>query len=163
MAKRPTLRAATVPERSPEPDRTIANAHSFNEWLHDRLKASGLSQRQLAQKTGVDHSTISRLVRGDGVPSLQTAASLARALGMPEGSGAFEDLSFGTSRSPAAAVEYALRSDDSLTEAQVHKVMGIYLAARVYAPDALAAGTALQGPVPGVVHVVELRQRVGAR
>ena len=161
MSKRRTLRAATEPERSPEPDPTIANARSFNEWLQGRLKASGLTQRQLAHKTGVDHSTISRLARGDGVPSLHTAASLARVLGMSEGCGALEDLSFGTSCSPADGVEYALRSDESLTEAQVHELMGIYLAARTAdsGPAAAAAGTTFGGPVLGVVHVVELRPR----
>ena len=161
MSKRRTLRAATEPERSPEPDPTIANARSFNEWLQGRLKASGLTQRQLAQKTGVDHSTISRLVRGEGVPSLHTAASLARALGMPDGSVVLDDLSFGTSYSAAAGVEYALRSDESLSEAQVHELMGIYLAARTAhsGPAAAAAGTTLRGPMPSVVHVIELRPR----
>ena len=161
MSKRRTLRAATEPERSPEPDPTIANARSFNEWLQGRLKASGLTQRQLAHKTGVDHSTISRLARGDGVPSLHTAASLARALGMPDGSAVLDDLSFGASCSPAAGVEYALRSDESLTEAQVHELMGIYLAARTAdsGPAAAADITTVRGPVPSVVHVVELRPR----
>jgi transcriptional regulator with XRE-family HTH domain len=37
-----------------------------------------MSQRQLAQQSGVDHSTISRLVRGDRMPSLGTATKLAR-------------------------------------------------------------------------------------
>ena len=39
-----------------------------------------MSQRQLAQQSGVDHSTISRLIRGDRMPSLGTATKLARGL-----------------------------------------------------------------------------------
>ena len=39
-----------------------------------------MSQRQLAQQSGVDHSTISRLIRGDRTPSLGTATKLARGL-----------------------------------------------------------------------------------
>lgn len=161
MTKRQTLRAAIGLQLDHEPDPTIASAGTFNEWLQDRLKASGLTQRQLAQKTGVDHSTISRLVRGEGAPSLHTAASLARALGMPDGSAVLDDLSFGASLSPAAGVEYALRSDESLDEAQVHELMGIYLAARTAhsGPIAAAAQTTLQGPVPSVVHVIALRPR----
>ena len=161
MTKRQTLRAAADPERSHEMDPTIASAGTFTEWLQGRLKASGLTQRQLAQKTGVDHSTISRLVRGEGTPSLHTAASLARALGMPDGSAVLDDLSLGASLSPAAGVEYALRSDESLSEAQVHELMGIYLAARTAhcRPVAAAERTTLRGPAPSVVHVIALRPR----
>ena len=39
-----------------------------------------MSQRQLALQSGVDHSTISRLIKGDRMPSLGTATKLARGL-----------------------------------------------------------------------------------
>ena len=39
-----------------------------------------MSQRQLALQSGVNHSTISRLVKQDRMPSLRTATKLARAL-----------------------------------------------------------------------------------
>ena len=44
---------------------SVQNGRAFNEWLRTQLKAKKMSQRQLAQQSGVDHSTISRLVRGD--------------------------------------------------------------------------------------------------
>jgi transcriptional regulator with XRE-family HTH domain len=52
---------------------TSQNGRAFNEWLRAQLKAKKMSQRQLAQQSGVDHSTISRLIRGDRTPSLATA------------------------------------------------------------------------------------------
>src|SRR5512138_3980209 len=106
---------------------TTQNARAFNEWLRTQLKAKKMSQRQLAQQSGVDHSTISRLLRGDRMPSLGTATKLARGLrelhddaetphylGVVNGTG---------SANPTARVEYALRSDDFLSEAQVRQVM----------------------------------------
>ena len=59
---------------------TEQNGRPFNEWLRAQLRAKKMSQRQLAQASGVDHSTISRLVRGDRTPSLGTATKLARGL-----------------------------------------------------------------------------------
>ncbi len=59
---------------------TNQNGRAFNEWLRAQLKAKKMSQRQLAQQSGVDHSTISRLIRGDRMPSLGTATKLARGL-----------------------------------------------------------------------------------
>ena len=59
---------------------TSQNGRAFNEWLRAQLKAKKMSQRQLAQQSGVDHSTISRLIRGDRMPSLGTATKLARGL-----------------------------------------------------------------------------------
>ena len=59
---------------------TTENGRAFNEWLRAQLKAKKMSQRQLAQQSGVDHSTISRLIRGDRMPSLGTATKLARGL-----------------------------------------------------------------------------------
>ena len=59
---------------------TTQNGRAFNEWLRTQLKAKKMSQRQLAQQSGVDHSTISRLIRGDRMPSLGTATKLARGL-----------------------------------------------------------------------------------
>ena len=49
---------------------TTQNGRAFNDWLRTQLKAKKMSQRQLAQQSGVDHSTISRLIRGDRMPSL---------------------------------------------------------------------------------------------
>lgn len=114
---------------------TEQNGRPFNEWLRAQLKAKKMSQRQLAQASGVDHSTISRLIRGDRMPSLGTATKLARGLRVlrddtdaPQYLGL---VSSGATVNPAARVEYALRADDALGEPQVRQIMEYYLAVRL--------------------------------
>jgi len=113
---------------------TTQNARAFNEWLRAQLKAKKMSQRQLAQQSGVDHSTISRLIRGDRMPSLGTATKLARGLReIREDADAAQYLGLvanGT-QNPTARVEYSLRADEALTEAQVRQIMEYYLAVRM--------------------------------
>jgi transcriptional regulator with XRE-family HTH domain len=106
------------------------NAAGFNEWLRSQLKVRRISQRQLAVRSGVDHSSISRLVRGDRMPSLGTAMKLARSMDPAD-----RDIRGqwpGRSNSPnaAAGVEYALRADDQLCDADIRDVMLYYLSAR---------------------------------
>ena len=113
---------------------TRTNGRAFNEWLRAQLKAKKMSQRQLAQQSGVDHSTISRLVRGDRMPSLGTATKLARGLrelGENDEGPQYLGLMGGGVQNPTARVEYALRADESLNEAQVRQVMEYYLAVRM--------------------------------
>lgn len=104
---------------------------SFNRWLEVQLKAKRLTQRQLAHKSGVNHSTISRLMRGGRTPSLRTAALLARGLGLTDGLDWLEPRSHdGTAFAPAR-VEHALRLDQVLNEAQVWEIMRVYLTTRL--------------------------------
>lgn len=113
---------------------TSQNGRAFNEWLRTQLKAKKMSQRQLAQQSGVDHSTISRLIRGDRMPSLGTATKLARGLReIREDADAAQYLGLVTNgtQNPTARVEYALRGDEALTEAQVRQIMEYYLAVRM--------------------------------
>ena len=116
---------------------TTDNGRAFNEWLRAELKAKKMSQRQLAQRSGVDHSTISRLIRGDRMPSLGTATRLARGLReIRDDSDAQAALGLVTGtmnvpQNPTARVEYALRADEGLSEAQVRQVMEYYLAVRM--------------------------------
>jgi transcriptional regulator with XRE-family HTH domain len=126
---------------------TTENGRAFNEWLRAQLKAKKMSQRQLAQQSGVDHSTISRLIRGDRMPSLGTATKLARGLReIRDDSDAAATLGVVSAgpQNPTARVEYALRADDALTEPQVRQIMEYYLAVRVrrfartYGPSATA-------------------------
>ena len=113
---------------------TTQNGRAFNEWLRAQLKAKKMSQRQLAQQSGVDHSTISRLIRGDRMPSLGTATKLARGLrelrddaDTPQ----YLGLVAAGATNPTARVEYALRADDPLSEPQVRQIMEYYLAVRM--------------------------------
>ena len=113
---------------------TTQNGRAFNEWLRAQLKAKKMSQRQLAQQSGVDHSTISRLIRGDRMPSLGTATKLARGLReIREDADTAQYLGLVTNgpQNPTARVEYALRADEALTEAQVRQIMEYYLAVRM--------------------------------
>jgi transcriptional regulator with XRE-family HTH domain len=113
---------------------TSQNGRAFNEWLRAQLKAKKMSQRQLAQQSGVDHSTISRLIRGDRMPSLGTATKLARGLRELRDD-ADAPLYLGVvaagNANPTARVEYALRADELLTEAQVRQIMEYYRAVRM--------------------------------
>jgi len=140
---------------------SVQNGRAFNEWLKTQLKAKKMSQRQLAQQSGVDHSTISRLVRGDRTPSLGTATKLARGLrelrDETETPHYFGLVGSSTSH-PTARVEYALRSDDLLSEPQVRQVMEYYLALRM---RRLAA--ARQNGAVGRTNGTEVRTALAAR
>ena len=113
---------------------SVHDGQAFNQWLRLQLKVRKMSQRQLAHKSGVDHSTISRIVRCDRSPTLGTATKLARALRVPLGGDADMPHFFGTvaatATHPAAHVEYALRADELLSEPQARQVMEFYLALR---------------------------------
>lgn len=92
-----------------------------------------MSQRQLALQSGVDHSTISRLIKGDRMPSLGTATKLARGLReiRDDNEGPYYFASLATRQLlPTTRVEYALRGDDSLTEADVRELMHAYIEIR---------------------------------
>ena len=128
---------------------TTQNGRAFNEWLRAQLKAKKMSQRQLAQQSGVDHSTISRLIRGDRMPSLGTATKLARGLrelrddaDTPQ----YLGLVAAGATNPTARVEYALRADELLSEPQVRQIMEYYLAVRMrrygraFQPDSSSSG-----------------------
>jgi len=113
---------------------TKQNGRAFNEWLRAQLKVKKMSQRQLAQQSGVDHSTISRLISGDRMPSLGTATKLARGLrelrddaDTPQ----YLRLVSAGAVNPTTRVEYALRADEWLSEPQVRQIMEYYLAVRI--------------------------------
>ena len=111
-----------------------SSGRAFNEWLRTQLKAKKMSQRQLAQQSGVDHSTISRLVRGDRMPSLGTATKLARGLrelGEQDDGPQYLGVLGSATQNPTARIEYALRADDALNEPQVRQIMEYYLAVRM--------------------------------
>lgn len=112
---------------------TLQTPRSFNSWLRGQLKEKKMSQRQLALQSGVDHSTISRLIKGDRMPSLGTATKLARGLreihDEAEGPSYFASLA-ARQMLPTARVEYALRGDDALTESDVRDLMQRYISTR---------------------------------
>jgi transcriptional regulator with XRE-family HTH domain len=108
----------------------------FNLWLRRKLRERPMSQRQLAALSGVDHSTISRLLRQDRTPSLATATKLAKALrhvrvepGESDTADYFDRIPEET-LFPARRVEMALRADELLDDDDVRRLMNNYLDAR---------------------------------
>jgi transcriptional regulator with XRE-family HTH domain len=133
---RPAALEAIEPVESPrdgsepaadQPDRML-----FADWLETRLRARRISQRQLAARSGVDHATVSRLLRDGRVPSLATAAKLVRAVGGAEEPDALAALVGGDDEAmdPVCRVERALRSDPALDEPGVARLMRAYLEER---------------------------------
>jgi transcriptional regulator with XRE-family HTH domain len=124
---------------------TLQDPRSFNAWLRGQLKEKNMSQRQLALQSGVDHSTISRLIKGDRMPSLGTATKLARGLREirddSEGPTYFAGLA-ARQLMPTSRVEYALRGDEVLTDGDVRELMQAYIAARA---RRLRAGSGTNG------------------
>ena len=59
-----------------EPEFTIIQA------MIDARKSSGLTQKQLAEKTGINQGDISRMENGNGNPSLRTLQRLSAGMGM---------------------------------------------------------------------------------
>lgn len=59
-----------------EPEFSIIQA------MIDARKASGLTQKQLAEKTGIAQADISKLENGSANPSLRTLRRLAAGMGM---------------------------------------------------------------------------------
>ena len=130
---RTTAALASVASGSRRSQMTLQTPRSFNAWLRSQLKEKKMSQRQLALQSGVDHSTISRLIKGDRMPSLGTATKLARGLreitDEAEGPAYFASLN-NRQVLPTTRVEYALRGDDTLTESDVRELMQTYIAVR---------------------------------
>jgi transcriptional regulator with XRE-family HTH domain len=55
----------------------------FGGWLRDGMAERGMTTRSLAMRTGINHTSISRLMRNQREPSLSTAVALIRILEAP--------------------------------------------------------------------------------
>jgi transcriptional regulator with XRE-family HTH domain len=110
------------------------DAREFIEWLRAQLETRKVSQRQLAYRSGVHHSTISRLVSEGRVPTLRTATMLAHGLrglrAEVEAPGSVGFVGRFVDHPPATRVWEALRADDVLGPGQAHQVLDYYLALR---------------------------------
>jgi transcriptional regulator with XRE-family HTH domain len=111
----------------------FASVIAFNVWLRRQLRETRMSQRQLAAFSGVDHSTISRLMSGERAPSLATATKLTKALhklgGMPHAGDYFARLAE-VRELPTRRVEAALLGDEELDDEDVRALMHSYVQAR---------------------------------
>jgi transcriptional regulator with XRE-family HTH domain len=109
------------------------NEVQFREWLTLQLRARRMSLRQVALRSGVNVSTVSRIVRGERRPTLRTAVRLARVVRETADESSATRF-FGSltadNLDPVREVERALRSDGELEDGDVRRVMQIYLSAR---------------------------------
>lgn len=69
------------PEVKKEYD-TLAPEFSIIQAMIDARQASGMTQKQLADKTGIAQADISKLENGNANPSLKTLQRLAAGMGM---------------------------------------------------------------------------------
>jgi transcriptional regulator with XRE-family HTH domain len=105
----------------------------FRDWLTVQLRARRMSLRQLAHHSGVNVSTVSRIVRGERRPTLRTAVRLAKVVreNADESSATrFFGALTAESLDPVREVERALRGDGLLDDDDVRTVMEVYLSTR---------------------------------
>jgi transcriptional regulator with XRE-family HTH domain len=109
------------------------NEVQFRDWLTMQLRARRMSLRQLANRSGVNVSTVSRIVRGERRPTLRTAVRLAKVVreNADESSATkFFGALTAESLDPVRDVERALRGDGLLDDDAVRTVMEVYLNTR---------------------------------
>jgi transcriptional regulator with XRE-family HTH domain len=107
---------------------TAAEEAQFSDWLQVQLRSRRMSLRQLADRSGVNVSTVSRIVHGKRRPSLRTAIRLSRVLA-PIASEGSPMLLVGTTHNgvdTVATVERALRADPLLSDPAVQRLMTLY-------------------------------------
>lgn len=61
---------------------TVAALDNFRKNLIRRCESEGISQQELARKSGVHYVTINRIFRGHAVPTIPVAERLAKAAGL---------------------------------------------------------------------------------
>jgi gp16 family phage-associated protein len=109
---------------------TASDGEEFSAWLNRRLAARGISQRQLARRAGVDHSTISRILNGSREPRRGTARRLEAAIG-----GAW-----------SRRLAEVLRDDPVLAEGDVTRIVKLYLGLRAARMSGTGAGSPRREP-----------------
>jgi transcriptional regulator with XRE-family HTH domain len=100
----------------------MADEDNFGAWMRNRLKSRALSQRQLAAKTGVHHSTISRLLRGDQHASLRTVLLVQAALAGDQVDGHVK----GSDPLQPVALFRMLQSDGLLSDVEIGAIVRLY-------------------------------------
>jgi transcriptional regulator with XRE-family HTH domain len=140
--------------RREEQEMPEADGGEFREWLRARMRARRISQRYLAQLSGVHASGISRLLRNATVPNLATALRLAHGLGElhPDGDvPGYLRVHATAGADPVMRVERALCLDAELTGFEVRQVLDCYRAVRAGAPGPSPAAAARLRQVTGAV------------
>ena len=70
-------------ERKPATPLPLGPDLSFAVWLSRQLRRHHISQRELARRGGLDHSTVSRILVGARAPSWSTVQRIAHVVGFP--------------------------------------------------------------------------------
>lgn len=96
----------------------------FRAWLASRIAARGFSHGQLALRSGIDRSTVGRILNGERRPTLDTAVRLVGALDADAMPHLFVRL--GRLGDPAIRVEHAVRDDPHLSDANAAKLLRCY-------------------------------------
>ena len=112
-------------QRRRDPSLSSGQAERITIWLVSHMRARALTARALAARAGLHHSTLSRILRGEEVPTLATLDRLAAVLGdLPVG------FPVAHVDSPIDAVVQALAGDTVLTAQDRRAVLHYYLAER---------------------------------
>lgn len=105
---------------------------AFRAWLSDSMRGRRMSQEQLAQRSAVHRSTISRLLSGERQPTLETAVRLASVFSDggdghdAHGPVCLVNAATTVNADPVARVERALRAHSGLDDAGVRRMMLLY-------------------------------------
>ena len=121
----------------------------FVSWLQFHMRERRLTQRMIAARAGLDHSTISRLLSGDRAPTWATVELLASALGV--------DPPMRRETSPVTRVVNAITSDPALGAPDRFRLVSLYLAMRTAVPRGAApwqVGVAGRGRPLGAIELV---------
>ena len=106
--------------------RSTTLAENFGEHLRRELRARNWTIRYFALRSGVDHSTISRLMKGQREPTLATAIRLDAALHGPSPSADPGIPGRGASFDPLDRIGAALSEDPVLDRRSVDEVLRYY-------------------------------------
>jgi transcriptional regulator with XRE-family HTH domain len=136
------VKPAFVPLFEPAPPTQLSEDHprpepslvqeTFGDHVRRELRARQWTVRYLALRSGVSHSTISRLISGPRVPTLETARRLHAAFGRPDAL-TFFGVSARQTGDPINRIGEALRADRELDPVAIAMVMRAYLGARAAA------------------------------
>lgn len=107
---------------------TIHDDDQFRAWLRAEMRSRSLSVRQVAHRSRLSPSTVSRILNGQRRPGLGTAAQLARALGQGNTGRppAPDEGPPGDTATATDAVERALRADRRIDRRARDRILAMY-------------------------------------
>jgi transcriptional regulator with XRE-family HTH domain len=101
----------------------VESSAAFVDWLRLEMRHRRISQRMLAARAGISHSTVSRMLKDERSPTFETAQRLARALDPHARLGQWEI-------DRGSEIELLLAADPALRESDAEALIQAYRAAR---------------------------------